>query len=86
MRHRFNFGLSVLFVGAQSQSQSICEHTPSICDGTFDSSTLHLWKLGLTGTIPTQLFQYTQLHTLYLSGNSLSGTLPTEIGRLTRCA
>ena len=34
MRHRFNFGLSVLFAGAQSQSQSICEHTPSFCDGT----------------------------------------------------
>ena len=82
MRQRFNFGFSVLFVGAQSQSQSICEHTPSICDGTFTGTGLSLSYQGLTGTLPTQLFQYTQLTTLQLDGNQLSGTLPTEMALL----
>ena len=65
---------------------SICEHTPSysICAGTFTGTRLDLAGQGLTGTLPTELFQYTQLTSLLLRNNQISGTVPTEIGRLTR--
>ena len=37
----------------------------------------------LTGTIPTELGNLTNLRFLYLGGNSLSGSIPTELGNLT---
>ena len=63
---------------------TLCAHTPSICDGTFTGTQLHLYNEGLNGTIPTELFQHTQLTDLGLDVNQLSGTVPTEIGLLTR--
>ena len=44
---------------------------------------LSLANNGLSGTIPTQLGDLTNLQTLSLSGNSLSGTIPTQLGDLT---
>ena len=38
----------------------------------------------LTGTIPTQLGQLTELQYLNLNNNELSGTIPTELRRLTK--
>ena len=35
------------------------------------------------GTIPTELFQYTQLTICRGFSNQISGTVPTEMGRLT---
>ena len=64
---------------------NLCAHTPSICDGTFTGTQLHIHDQGLNGTIPTELFQHTQLTELGLDDfNQLSGTVPTEIGLLTR--
>ena len=63
---------------------SICGHTPSICAGTFTGTDLNLALQGLTGTLPTELFQYTQLTYLSLFNNQISGTVPTEMGRLTQ--
>lgn len=36
----------------------------------------------ITGQIPTELGQLTNLHTLNLSGNALWGDIPTELGKL----
>ena len=62
----------------------LCAHTPSICDGTFTGTSLNLYNEDLNGTIPTELFQHTQLTDLGLDDNQLFGTVPTEIGRLTQ--
>jgi hypothetical protein len=37
--------------------------------------------LGFTGTIPSQIGQWTRLVTFDVSNNALSGTLPTELGK-----
>ena len=82
--------LVLLLTGADAAT--ICSHYPSICDGTFTSdgnpsnsgNRWWPWRQGLTGTLPTELFQNTQLTALHLYGNSLSGTIPTLIGQLTR--
>ena len=63
---------------------TLCDRTPSICAGTFTGTQLIFEEQGLDGTLPTELFQYTQLTTLRLPLNQISGTVPTEIGRLTR--
>ena len=55
---------------------SICGHTPSICDGTFTGTELNLRNQGLTGTIPIELFQYTQLTGLWLS-TAISSPAPS---------
>ena len=44
---------------------------------------LQVCYAGLTGAIPTQLFQGTTLKVLDLSGNSLTGAIPTQIGVVT---
>ena len=76
--------LLVLAVVRGAAAVTICGHTPTICDGTFTGTTLYLNNQGLDGTIPTELFQYTQLTQLWLRYNQLSGTVPTEIGLLTQ--
>ena len=69
----------VVLAGARGALR-LCGHTPSICDGTRNGgTTLDLQSQGLDGTIPTEIFQYTNLTTLRLI-NQLSGTLLTEIG------
>jgi len=49
------------------------------------SSLKKIWcsRCALGGTIPTQMFQVTQLERILLNGNRLSGSLPSEIGLLT---
>ena len=44
---------------------------------------LELFGLGLSGSIPTELGQLTNLQTLYLGQNQLSGSIPTELAQLT---
>ena len=43
---------------------------------------LTLWSNGLTGAIPAQLGQLTELEFLSLPGNSLTGAIPPELGGL----
>ncbi len=40
--------------------------------------------MGLSGTLPTQLAQLTNLVFLFAHHNSLTGTIPTEIAKLSR--
>ena len=66
---------------------TICDHMPSLCDGTY--SALHLVSTlngeGLNGTLPVELFtQNDQLESLDASINLVSGTIPTEIGLLSK--
>jgi hypothetical protein len=37
----------------------------------------------LTGSIPTELGNLTQMHDFKVAGNMLTGTIPSEIGKLT---
>jgi Leucine-rich repeat (LRR) protein len=43
---------------------------------------LSLRDNNFSGTIPTELFQLTNLKSLSLGENSLNGSIPTEIGNL----
>ena len=43
---------------------------------------LELWLWGLTGEIPAELGNLSNLETLNLSGNQLAGDIPTELGSL----
>ena len=43
---------------------------------------LELWLVGLTGEIPTELGNLSNLETLDLGGNQLTGEIPTELGSL----
>ena len=44
---------------------------------------MHLNDNELTGPIPTELGQLTELYALILDGNELTGPIPTELGQLT---
>ena len=44
---------------------------------------LRLFEIGLTGTIPPELGNLTNLTSLSLGGNNLSGPIPRELGNLT---
>ena len=44
--------------------------------------TLSLYNNQLTGTIPPELGDLSELDTLYLDGNALTGTIPTQLGQL----
>jgi Leucine-rich repeat (LRR) protein len=45
-------------------------------------SNIDLWFNDLTGTIPTELGNLSNLTTLYLYDNELTGSIPTELGNL----
>ena len=47
-------------------------------------TSLYLDYNNLTGTIPSEIGNLTQLKQLYLSSNNLTGTIPSEIGNLTQ--
>jgi len=44
---------------------------------------LYLWGNQLSGSIPSELGNLTNLTELYLDGNQLSGEIPSELGDLT---
>jgi hypothetical protein len=53
-------------------------------DGWSASEGLLQWNL-LTGTIPSQLGQFSRMRTVFsLGGNKITGTLPTQLGQLTQ--
>ena len=62
-----------------------CSWYGVICNGTQTAVIrLELFNNRLSGTIPKELGQLTQLQRLYLWGNQLSGTIPKELGQLTQ--
>ena len=48
-----------------------------------DTDTLYLHYSGLTGEIPSEIGNLTNLNFLYLGSNGLTGSIPSEIGNLT---
>ena len=48
-----------------------------------DTDTLNLGWNGLTGSIPPEIGNLTNLTELYLNENQLTGSIPSEIGNLT---
>ena len=48
-----------------------------------DTTTLGLYNIGLSGSIPTEIGNFTNLEKIILYGNQLSGEIPSEIGNLT---
>ena len=73
----------ILISQAAAQTFPICDADSHICTAKYPKDYLDLRWYGLTGTIPTEMFQHTQLTHIKLYRNELSGTIPTEIGRLT---
>ncbi|EOD06359.1 hypothetical protein EMIHUDRAFT_219214 [Emiliania huxleyi CCMP1516] len=58
------------------------EYGTSLCDGTFTGTRVDLDNQELSGTIPPQLGDNSQLRELYLDGNAVSGTIPADMRRL----
>ena len=54
-----------------------CVRAPSACGRVLSAN-------NLTGTLPTEIGELTDLTVLDVNTNLLSGTLPTEVGRLTQ--
>jgi Leucine-rich repeat (LRR) protein len=50
---------------------------------SIDTTILGLYNFGLSGSIPTEIGDFTNLEKLVLYGNQLSGGIPPEIGNLT---
>ena len=71
--------LSLLALAARGASAAtLCEAHPEVCDGTFVGVNMNFPNEGLTGTLPTEIFQYSFITYLGLYGNSLSGTMSAE--------
>ena len=76
-------------VGLETMSQDVCHYNPALCDGTFTGTNIdlgHEGKVGITGTLPTELGLLTQVVDVTLDGNAFSGTIPTQFGKLTNVA
>ena len=74
-----------------AMDNTICSVEPTVCSGTYSSSSLDLDMTNagtqfngvLRGTLPTQLGALTALRFLNLARNMLSGSLPTQLAALT---
>ena len=80
--------LLILYAAHTAAANSLCSRVPAICDGTWSGTSLSIAGQGLDGTLPTELFQYTNVTSINLGSptgdiNQVSGTLPTHIGLLT---
>ena len=68
---------------ADWSSNDYCSWEGVICDADGHAVGLNLSKMGLHGTLPSQLAQLSRLNLLQVSTNMISGVLPTELGKLT---
>ncbi|CAM6050247.1 unnamed protein product [Sphagnum compactum] len=68
------------WVGTDS---SPCGWMGVTCNSNNEVTMLELSEIGISGTLPTQLFTILTLEHLDLSSNSLSGSIPADIGNLT---
>ena len=48
-----------------------------------DTTILNFYNISLSGSLPTEIGNFTNLETLVISSNQLSGEIPPEIGNLT---
>ena len=64
-------------------TRSLCIVQPTVCDGSYSGTMLHVSENNLGGSLPTQLATLTALTSIQLHKNSLSGSLPTQLGSLT---
>ena len=63
---------------------SLCQHSPTFCNGTYPGDKLLLQGVGVTGFLPTELGLLTQVTGIDFSDTHLSGTLPSELALLTK--
>ena len=75
--------LLCLLMPNPSKGLTLCEHTPSACDGSYSSSTLSM-HAGLNGVLPTELGLLTNLTSITIFNSTLSGTLPTQLAKLSK--
>ena len=84
--------LSVLFLiywGCEEEQPEEVDTTPTevtlwgVTYSVEDTDTLFLYDNQLTGSIPPEIGNLTNLGYLWLSDNQLTGSIPTEIGNLT---
>ena len=71
-----------------NDEETVTETEPSVnlwgVDYSIENTTvLNLYNQGLTGSIPSEIGNLTNLKKLYLSYNDLTGSIPPEIGNLT---
>ena len=73
----------------KEQQGEVLDTTPTevtLWDVTYsveDTDTLYLLDIQLTGSIPSEIGNLTNLTYLNLGGNQLTGEIPSEIGNLT---
>uniref|UniRef100_A0A6B2LSU7 Leucine-rich repeat-containing N-terminal plant-type domain-containing protein n=1 Tax=Arcella intermedia TaxID=1963864 RepID=A0A6B2LSU7_9EUKA len=66
-----------------SSVSDVCEYDDvECCDSMNQICSLKFGPLQISGTIPFNIGQLSQLKLLYLSNNQLGGTLPESIGNL----
>ena len=70
--------------GAAGTDCDVCDWEGITCNSNGRVITINLGNNNLTGTIPNEIGQLTELDRLALSSNSLSGPIPSVIGSLSK--
>ena len=68
--------LALILISRRRADLPTCDADSHICTAKYPKDYLDLRWYGLTGTIPTEMFQHTQLNTYKTLPNELSGTIP----------